>query len=423
MNKIQLSTFILSGICAMGVSSHVMAQPGNGIRIGEQTLLVPQLALSYNYNDNVAVRSRALSEGDAPLDSNESDTYYSYKASLALTRVNDNRRLNLNGWYGQDAYQDYSDLDGETYGVGGAFNWTRPGASTTVEITGKYEHAVDRAGSDGLDLGTNPLQDVENISDRVERDMTRAGLKVNQDLINRLGGAFIFTYYDTAYVEEEYNDRTSYDYIVELNHQLSDKSQPYLRAGIGIDQDEGFEDDATKPFVLGGLRYTATEKLRFDFGVGYETYTRTPIPAEGSESVELEDSGLKYTLNANYKATAKSSFRLSGRNGYDSISNTNSSSRRENAVVLSYRHQTTRRVNQSLVFSWREDDYLSPILVSGEEVDEVKETIRYQYAINYQTVRPWLSLFGNVSYEDGNSNIPNDSYNETEVSLGAQLRY
>ncbi|MDF3129913.1 outer membrane beta-barrel protein [Kiritimatiellaeota bacterium B1221] len=418
MKKIPLSTFILSGLCALNFSSSASAQPGSGIRIGEQTLLVPQLALSYNYNDNVAVRSRALSEGDVPLNAKQSDTYYSYNASLALTRMTDNRRLRLNGWYGQDAYQDYSDLDGDTYGVGGAFNWTRPGASTTVEVTGKYEHAVDRAGSDGLDLGTNPLLDVENISDRVERDMTRATVNINQDLMNRLGAAFIFSYYDTAYIEELYNDRTSYDYIVELNHQLSDKSKPYLRAGIGIDEDEGFEDDATKPFVLGGIRYTATEKLRFDLGAGYETYTRTPI---GNE--ELEDSGVKYTLNANYKATAKSSIRVSGRNGYDSISNTSSSSRRENAVVLSYRHQTTRRFNQNLVLSWREDDYLSPIMVSGEEIDEVKETIRYQYKINYQTVRPWLSLFGNVSYEDGSSKIPNESYNETEVSLGAQLRY
>jgi hypothetical protein len=419
MNSILRTLKPLFIFLLVGSTTMLPAQPGSGIRLGEQTLLVPSLSLSYNYNDNVAIRSLALStEGGEILNTNNSDTYYSYLASLNLTRLANTRRLTLSGWYGQDAYQDYADLDGENYGGSGTLNWYPLNGSTKIDLSGRYEHAVDRAGSENLDLGTNPLRDVENISERVERDLTNARFQIDQQLVNRLNGAFIFGYDNVDYQEEVYFDRTSYDYIGELNFQASEKSQPYLRIGYVVDDDEGFEKDATKPYALAGLRHTATDKLRFDLGVGYETYTRTPL---GSE--ELEDSALKYSLGANYQATAKSSFRLSARNGFDSVSNSASSSRRENAMVLTYRHQTTRRLNQSLVFSWREDDYLSPILLNGVEVDELKETLRYQYAMNYQTVRPWLSLFGKVDYEDGSSKIPGDNYNETEVSLGLKLQY
>ncbi|WFB37376.1 outer membrane beta-barrel protein [Kiritimatiellota bacterium B12222] len=404
--------------CLMTLSGAAFAQPGSGIRLGEQTLLVPKLDVSYNYNSNVNLRGRSLGIDDEPLDQPESDTYYNYSASLSLSRATANHRLNLVGWYSQDFYQTYKDLDGENYGVGGGYLWTRPNQSTTLALNAQYQHAVDRAGSEDLDLGTNTAGFIENASDRVERDITTADVVLDQNLINNLGSSFIFGYYDTNYLEQGYYDRASYEYIIELNYRLSDKTQPYLRLGYGIDDDQGFEDPAEKPFILGGVRYTATDKLRFDVGIGYETYTRTPL-----ESEELENSNVKYTLSAYYTATAKSTLRLSAHNGYDSVSYDGSSSRLENVAALLYRHQTSRRINQTLLLSWRQDDYLSPILSEGVEYDELKETTRIQYVFNYQTVRPWLNLFANASYEDGQSKIPGDSYDETIVGLGASLRY
>jgi hypothetical protein len=142
------------------------------------------------------------------------------------------------------------------------------------------------------------------------------------------------------------------------------------------------------------------------------------VPGE-SES----DSGFKYNLRITYLATSKSSFFLNGRNGFNSGGQGARTAREENAVSLSYRHETTKTINQSLTISWREDDYLDPNIVNGEEINELKETIRYQYVFNYQTQQPWLSLFANASYEDGNSKLPEQSYHQTELSAGARIRY
>lgn len=417
----------LMGILTSGLTTSAIAQPGSGIRLGNQTILVPKLTGAANYDDNVNLRRRALSdEGGEILEENESDTFLSYSAMLSLTRLVGNRRLTASAWYGESTYDEYSQLNGENYGARGEYFWTRPGGRTTFGASGGYEHAVDRSGGESADFGSNTDQEIENVSERVERDIAKASVTINQELTSDLGSSFVLGYEDVAYVEEDFNDRTSYDYVLELNHQFSEKTQPYARLGLGIDDDEGFEGNAEKPFYLLGVRYTATDKLRIDVAIGYQTYSRTRIdrdPLDEIDNNDIEDSGLKYTLNIAYQATVKSSFRINGKNGYDSVASSSSTSRRENNVSLSYRHQTTRRINQSLLVSWRKDDYLTPITVGDGEIDELKETVRYQYSFNYQTGKPWLNLFAKVSYEDGSSKFPGDSYDQTEVAVGVTARY
>jgi hypothetical protein len=429
-----LSTLTLSGL----ISFSLFAQPGSGVRVGEGTVLIPRLRLSYNYDDNVNLRRRATGEGEADvLDENTSDTFYEYLASLELKRFVGNRQLRANAWYGQDFYQSFSDLDSEKYGASAGYFWARPGGRTSLDLSALYEYAVDRAGSteDGLEGTNNILRDFETVSERVVRDVYSFNAVLDHKLMTDLGTALIFGYYETDYEESIFNDRTSFDYEAELNYRLSDKTQPYFRIGLGIDEDEGFVDDAEKPFYLFGIRYTLTEKTRIDLAVGYQEYTRTPfnrtfttgpdgeVIENRTPGEELTDDGIKYTANMYYNATSKTTFILRGRNGYDSVASSTASSRQENSVSLVAAHQTTRNIKQSFIVNWREDDYLSPITSNGIEYDELKETLRYQYRLNYQTVRPWLSFFGTVSYEDGSSNIPGEDYTQTLLSLGATLQY
>lgn len=419
-------------------SGTLLAQPGMGIRLGEGTVLTPQVNVSYNYDDNVDLRRRAVGEDAEALDQNTSDSYYEYLASLRLNRIAGNRQLRASTWYGQEFYQSFSELDSENYGASAGYFWVRPGGKTSFDLNALYEYAVDRAGSQEDELGetNNILRDFDNVSERVTRDIYSLNAVLDHELINDLGTALIFGYYQTDYKDILYNDRISYDYEAELNYRLSDKTQPYGRIGMGIDDDDGFVDEAEKPFFLLGTRYTATDKLRLDVAVGYEEYNRTRLlrtfsTDENGDVIvdsttpgeEENDSGLKYTANIFYRATSKTTLSLRGRNGYDSVSSSTGSSRRENSVSLTGRHQTTRNINQSLTVNWREDDYLSPVARDGIEYDEVKETLRFQYRLNYETLRPWLSFFGNVSYEDGSSEIPGEDYTQTVLSLGAKLRY
>jgi len=398
-------------------------QPGNGIKLGKTTLLTPEISASYSWNDNVNLRRRAVDEGGEVLEENESDTFISGQISLALRHWNRNMQINSKVWYNVENYEEFDELDEPTYGADFGIFWARPGADTTIRADFSFQRAVDRTERSEGFIGDSTLtSELENIAERVERNETRAAITVDQKLVRDTRGSVSYSYADLAYDNDRYNDRISHSVSGELNYQWTDKTQPYFRLGIGIDDDEGLDGNAENPYFLVGVRHQPTAKLNFDIGIGYETYTRTPL--EGVDAgTELEDSDLKWTANINYNMTHKTRISLNGRTGYSSVASPGSSSRDEVSVSLAIDHQTTRQLSQRASVAWREDDYLSLFPARGELFDELKETIWYQYRIDYQTVRPWLSLYAQVSYEDGKSQIPGDSYTETEVTIGARARY
>jgi len=417
VSTLAVSLFLLAAVPPL------LAQPGSGIRVGQQTLLIPELSLSMNHNDNIRLRERALDQGGEDLEDSESDTFLNAQTTLFLRHWSDSSQINGKAWFNTQNYNDNRDLDENTYGGDLSYFWARADARTTVKTDVSFQRAVDRTETNDdfiADIDTSP--ELENVAERVERDERRGTITIDQHLMTDVRGEFTYGVTAIDYDHERYNDRTSHSGQLEINYTLSEKTQPYGRMGIGIDDDDGFEDPAEKPFYLVGVRHAPTPKLDFDVAVGYETYTRTPN--EGvDEGKKLEDSSIKWTARVNYAATKKTRATLSGRTGYNSVASPGSSSREESSISLLVDHQTTRQASQRVTIAWREDDYLSPFPARGQLYDEKKETLLYQYRIDYQTVRPWLSLFGQVAYEDGSSRIPGDSYTETEITLGVKLRY
>lgn len=411
----------------------LLAQPGSGIRVGEQTLLVPEISGSFNRNDNVNLRRRAISEGGEVLDRTDSDSFISTEISLSFRNWGDATQLNGRGWLGARRYDKNTNLDRDTYGVSTGVFWTSPTAASTARLDLSFQRAIDRTEQNQDFIGDSDLsEELENVAERVERDEIRTNLSLSNRLTPRMRGTLSYHFTDLDYNEARFNDRTSHLFTGELSYRLTDKTSPYGRIGLGLDDDEGLDGYGEKPFYLLGVRYQATDKLNVNIAAGYERYTRTPlvlspnIDEQRFDRVagdELTNSNLKFTADIRYTATPKTSFSLRARNEYGSVASPGSSSREEIAVSLAMNHQTTRQLSQRLSVAWRQDDYLQPIPARGEEFDELKETLWFQYRADYQTVRPWLSLFAHLSYEDGSSKIPGDSYTETQITIGARARY
>jgi hypothetical protein len=427
-------------VCAQVLTgSLLIAQPGSGIRLGEGTVLVPQVNVSYSYDDNVNLRRRAVDDTSDPINVNTSDTSTNVRASLNLTRFAGNRNFRSNVWFGESYYDSFDELNGQNYGINVGYFWGRPTGNTTFDISAGYEYAVDRAGDyDNRNLGTNTqLTNFETVSERVERNITSTEARLTHRILQDVGSTLLFGYYDTDYDSDVYNDRTNYDYTAELNYDYSIKTQPYLRVGLGIDEDAGFVEDGEKPFFLVGVRYRPTEKTRIELGVGWEEYTRTPwlidygrdengaiIETGRSPGEESSNDSLKYTASVFYEATQKTTFSLRAGNGYDSVSAGFGRSRKENSVSATLRHQTTPRINQSILVNWRKDEYFTDSAQDDEdEFIEVKDTMRYEYRVDYSTARPWLNLFGSVNYEDGESRFESENYTQLMLTLGAKLSY
>jgi hypothetical protein len=431
---------LLFTIC-IALTSSLFSQPGTGIRIDDFTSLTPRLKLSYNFDDNINLRQRALQiPGDDDIQENESDTFFEYLFSLALNRRVRNRALTASAFFGEELYQDFSELDEQKYGASLGYLWASSSGKTTVDVSGSYQYAIDETASNevsGIPTARSDLENFENISDRVERDILSGSVIVEQAVGTDLGTAFSIGFNDVDYAEEDFNDRTSYDYEAELNYQISPKTEMFSRIGIGIDDDEGFAENAENPFILFGARYSPTMKSRINASVGYESYTLTPmettfsrdengeIVSETAPGEEQDDDGMKFRITAIYNLNAKTAITLTGRNGYATSGTENSRPKRETAGVLSLSHRTTDQFSQRIGVNYREDDFLDPTIIEDVEYDDVRETISYFYSFSYRTPRPWLSFFGRISYEDGTTNLPDSTaeYDQTRATIGARLSY
>jgi len=433
MKNISQFRLVAFGISILTYISLSYAQPGTGIKLGEGTVLIPSADLSYNYDDNIALRANAIAgEEELSPSDNESDEYFRYSFGLDLNRTVGNRKLRANAFYGEDRFDKYTDLDANNYGANFGYQWAKPTGATVISVDGGYQYAVDRGNNSVTGFVDQANNDnLTSLSERAERDIYLGRAEINQQLMNKLYGGFIFGYTDVNYKSENYNDITSWDYIVELNQEVSEKLSPYVQAGIGIDDNEGYANDSEMPFALVGARYSPTPKLRSNLSVGYEGYDRTPLvstrDAEGNivqtPGENESDSGFKYVARVAYFATNKSTLTLSAANRYEAGGQGTNTARYVNSVYLGFRHNTTPKLSQTLSASWREDDYLDNVLVDGEDIDRNTETLRFYYNISYQTQKPWLTLFANASYEDGTSDLPNQSYNQTVLTAGARLRY
>jgi hypothetical protein len=405
----------------------VFAQPGSGIWVGDNTVLLPEIQGSAGYNDNVNLRRRALGVGGEDLNRKESDSFFEGRLSLGLRHLGDMGQYNARGWISAKRYDENSELDGDTFGASLGFLWLPREIDLNASLNVSYEQATDRSelADDAAQQGAgNP--EFENVAERVERDQLRVSGSLTRQLTHRLRTTAGFSILDVDYADERFNDRTSQLYQVELAYALTDFTAPYLRAGLGRDRDQGFADTAERNLVLFGFRYNPADAIQLDLAAGYESFRRTPyLSGSGGRAAgeEEKDSQLKFQGILLYTLNHQTRISLSAMNGYGSVASARGNAREELSATVSLSHQTTPQIGQRVSVSWREDSYLAPLFSNGESFDEVKETLWYQYRIDYQTVRPWLSLFANLSYEDGSSKIPNNDYTETQILIGLTARY
>lgn len=415
---IRIPAWILGTLC-----SYLMAQPGGGINVGQQTLFVPSVTASYLYDDNISIRERALDKGGDRLDDGDSDSSISTGVNLSMQHWNASTRVSAAAWYHTLRFSDRDELDDETYGVEGTAFWSRSTGDTTLKLIGSMQRAIERSQrAEDFTADLEQSRELENIGERVKRDETRAQMELNQRLITDVRGVFSYAYADYEYNLERYNDRSTHTPLMELNYQWTPKTQPYAKVGVVFTDDDGFEKSAENLFYLLGVRYSPTPKLDMDVAGGYENYKRTPSEGEDAGKT-VDDSNIKWTARMNYALTRKTRATLSGRTGFGSVASPGSSSREETSVSFSLNHRLSNQLSHRASVAWRHDDYISAFPARGTTYDETKETLYYQYRIDYQTVRPWLSVFGQVGHEDGSSKIPGDSYTQNEIRLGVTARY
>lgn len=426
-----LSKTNLTVMCLLATTG-IQAQPGSGIRIGDQTVLSPSVTANISYNDNLNLQRRALSRPEEEFSRSESDLYLEGVVSLNLIHRSEQSQYHMRTWYTERQYQDFSELNRDTYGASLSWLWTSPHDRTAVDGSISFQQAVDRLETIEEVNPQVEILEFESAVDRVKRDEFRMRLNLDQQILQSLRGSLSYVIRDTEYEDDRFNNSTDQIFTARLGFDLTPKTKPYLLAGMRLEDSEGLDGHGENPFVSAGVRYSVSDKINFDGNIGFERFIRTPLVRERDPSTgeiirvpgeELDDEGLKYSLSLNYAATDKSFFRFGARSGFGSLSNNSTNAREETVLSAQFTHRTTDRLQQTVSLVFQQNDYEEVFTIDDEEIDEVNETYTVQYGMNYQTVRPWMSFFALLSYEDSASELPNQSYTETQVTAGITLTY
>ncbi len=409
MNKKQLlsALFVVGGL-------QLAAQPGSGIKTGANTVWIPEVELSANYSDNIDTRASSVGEA-----ATGEDSYFESLFALTLRHMGgENNQVYGRGFWSYQAYQDNSELDAPEYGVTlGTVVSSRSGRST-VKLEGLAQHAVDdsitRASFGEEDASLEPL---EAAVDRVKRDEFGGYAFYDQAISRLLGIALKYGYTDVDYEQDFNQDKILQDFSVQLYHQSTPKVRSYLETEYNIEENDSLRDDANTIAALGGFIYEVTSKVNLDLAVGFEQYDRKELVGE-----DFDENGFKFRLTGTWFPTPKLIVSASGDNGFESGASAGSA-RETTGLVASVIHQSSQELSQTLMASYTLDDYLADVTTPEGLIDEETETLYFLYRLDYTTPKSWLKLFFTASYEDGSSEIPNNSYNTTEVGIGLSASY
>ncbi len=413
-------------------ASLAFGQPGSGVKIGPSTVLSPSASGNISYNDNLNLQRRALSRPQEEFSRSESDLYLESVFSLNLRHRSEQTQYTVRSWYSERKYQDFNELDRDTYGASASWLWHAPHDRMTIDGSASFQRAIDQIESIEE---VNPQIDAlefESAVDRVKRDISRLRLNISQDLLESLNASVSYLITDTKYVDDRFNNSSEQLITGRLGYDLSPKTRPYLLAGLKLVDNEGLDGNGENPFAQVGVRYNFSDKINLDGNVGYERFIRTPRIKERDPNTgetlrvpgeELDDGGVRYGIFLNYAATKKSFFRFGARREFGSLSSNSTNAREETIFSARVNHRTTDRLQQTFSLVFQQNDYEETFNIGDEEIDEVNNTYTLQYGVNYQTVRPWMSLFALLSYEDNSSDLPNQSYTETQITAGITLTY
>lgn len=409
----------------------LFAQAGSGILLGEGTVLTPSVSLTVNHSDNVNLTARA--EGvdiGGTLKNSNSDTYFTQTAALNLDSQGGAFQWSGRTWYTNSAYDKFGELDNQTYGVA-ANGWvTSATGRTTLNVGLDWQHAIDSS-EVFPDLNDTLISNVQVVSQRSERDEYRSNVDLSHAVTDKITGTLGYGYTYTDFKDNTYRDFTDQNVSGTISYALSEFLNIYFTTGSHyIDQEKSSTEDLEyfsgweDPYFTVGINadrpMQLTDKITFNVSAGY--VTRSQVEQDGSRET-TEESKVALAGNLNYAISPKTTFSLGARSGLETESTPGSSLRDSTTVDAALTNQISNRLTHRASIGWRKDDYLDPLPTTAGFVDEKKETVVYSYDINFTTLRPWLSLFGSLKYEDGSSEIPDDNYTETLVSAGVTLRY
>jgi len=414
-NRVLMMVILLSS--AVGV---IAGEPGEGISIGKMVLR-PYTDVSATHDSNPALVQTNV----------ESDVFFEYILGTDLSF--DGRNLDIYGnifWYNRNYVDDVAatagsggseSLDSDGWGESLGLIW---GTRDAIEFRANesYQRITDYSmqpgGSETFVSGGGQDSFLsESRGDRSERDLIDVSVAVGGEVTDKVEADLIGSYNDTDYVTDELFDLTESTLHGELAYWITDKSATFIVGEYTLQETDAFSGDPESIIARLGWKTRFTQKTIFKGSAGVEFYD-DDSKVEGHDSTDTMPS---FDLGWIWMPTAKLSFNTTGASNVEPSAYEAGNRRRIVVLRTAANYQFTPAFVGWTGISYRQDDY--ELTDAESDVSKKTDALGGRLGVEFAPPQKWYSLYATLSYEDSESTIDTETYDQFRATVGGKLIY
>jgi len=371
----------------MAACSLAVAAPGEGINL--TTLkFTPSLEVKGLHNSNVDYVSA----------NEKADTSIMGTLILPFENVTDMFKAGGSAWGRSQRYSSEGRLDHDDYG---ASLRLAVGTMDTLVVSGNGAY--------------QRMQEFDYSVGRIEeRYVAQAGAGLGRNVTDKMTIDAAYAYDSTDYRSAGLYDWNQNAGSVELAQKLTDKSAATLMGKAGMISSDANQKDADFMIVQAGMKAVATTKLQGKVGVGYQSY-----------DVYRTIDGLSYMAGVAWQATARLLLQFQANNGIEPATLRGNENNYINTTVV--RANTTVQVIDTVAASilgqYRRQEYDQPVVANGVATDKDEDSYTGTLRLTYQPPAKFVEVFVEGGYEQRQSTLANNEYDQTLAALGMTLKY
>lgn len=419
MNIKKISLIIFVMLLAFGVRLEA-GKPGHGMTFGK-FILKPYVDASGTYDSNPTLIQTNL----------ESDIFIEYE--IGANMLFKGRTLDVYGsifWFARNYVKDvavanwlYSSdtLNFEGFGETLGLTWGRR-EKLHISARESFQQVTDYSRqpySEGyVSEYTQDSFLSEDRANRVERNLLNVHLALGRDLTAKTGLDISGAFLRTDYIEEDLFDMDESTLHGELAYLVTDKSSVLLVGEYSVQVTDAFPGEPESKIVRLGWKTKFTSKTAFKGSFGMEFYDDNTTSEFGLDSKQQMPS---FELGWLWMPTDKLSFNTSGGNTIEPSSYEAGNTRKILMIGSSAAYQLTASLMSWLGISYRIDDYK----YADPDYDIIRKINAYggKIGLKYSPPQKWYSVYTTLGYENTDSTIDDEDFEQLRLALGAKLIY
>lgn len=361
----------------------------------------PFINVEYIYDSNVESDKRGEKD----------DTIVRVNPGVDITYSGNNWGLKGNGWFSDDRYHKYDDLNELRYGESLGF-YADSEKGLHFEINQRY---------------VKSSQDDQRIAnearwrDRDELSLDSAlSYQVSEKTSVTLSGSYDRLEYDnnpTKYSSDLYGS-TRWTMGLELARRITEKSNLLLSGEYLIYKSDGgvtsanLDATSTGYSVMAGFGSAATKKIRYRVLTGATFF-------EFADSKQL--TGWTYSLDATWAINQKLALTVVGSSFFQPSESTQNQAEQIYALSAGMTYRPTRKLSARFDLMGRREE--TSYNVNGANATPTEHILSFRARVDYELAR-YITLYSGLEYLTKMSDGANETeYDRYRGSLGLNLRY